>query len=230
METLPPGNVLVMPARKTVRVCVVYADTIRALLWLNVGKDGSVYTGWSAQDPEPPSVLLPEVLPGGGMRYTWERVALLDPSERRVKTSFHASGVILSTGGRTVGVNLRLLKHRSFLCNYIPKHPDHWPVVEPTRKHDVVVRDLLHDECPISIDLYYQPAGALPVLASDLEKGAFVLPIKFAEDAGHQGVLLHLVFWRQPQMVRWAPRRVIGWPHLGRDTPVQNGSWFEPSS
>lgn len=230
MESLPPGNVLVMPIGKTVRVCVGYANTVRALFWLSAARDGSVYTGWSAKDPEPPSILLPERLSDGGTRYNWEHVVALDPSERRVKTSFHGSGVILSTRGRNVGVNLGLLKHRSLLCNYIPKHPDHWPAVEPIRKHDVVVHDLCRDECPITIDLYYQPAGSLPVLASDLEKGAFVLTIEFTEGGGRQGVLLHLVFWRQPQMVKWAPRWVIAWPHLGREAPVQHESWFEPEN
>jgi hypothetical protein len=150
---------------------------------------------------------------------------------RRDKVSFHASGVILSSGGRRIGANLRLLTHRSYLCSYFPKHPDHWPEVRRVRNRDMIVRHLIQDECPLTVELFYQPAGGLPILSSHLAKGIFVAPVEFTGIEGHGRVLLHLAFARQPAAINWAPRWVIGYPSISEViVPGKFEQWFEPGS
>ena len=226
---LPADRIGVNPAGKTVRVCSEYRGETRALLWINLAKDGSFYTGWCAKDKEPPSILVPERLPDGGERFGWNRSEPIDCSHRRPKTSFHASGVILSSGGRHIGVNLRLLNHRSLLCVYFPKHPENWPVVAAPRRRDLLVHNLIQDECPLFVDLYYQPAGDLPILSSQLDRGVFVAPVGFTGVLGHDRVLLSLVISRRPSAVRWAPNWIIGYPVLSAATaPVEREQWVEP--
>jgi hypothetical protein len=226
---LPPGNVVVLSAGRDLRVCADYQGQVRALLWLNIGRDGSLYTSYCARRTQPGFRLIPEVLADGSSRFTWDRkeVAELDPE--REKVSFHASGLIYARIGWSVGINLRLLTQRTHLCTYFPRHPSYWPVVKAPRQRDLVVRELLQDECPITVELYYQPAGELPVMPTDLTSGRFVLPVGYLDVEGHGRVLLHLVFCRQPGASSWPPSWVIAWPKLGaRAAPLEAERWFEP--
>lgn len=196
---------------------------------MNVARDGSLYTGWCLKDHEPPHRLIPEQLPDGSVRFEWDRAEPIDASARREKTSFHASGVTLSSGGRSIGVNLKLLTHRTYLCTYFPRHPQHWPIVATVRRRDMLIRDLIGDDCPLMVQLYYQPAGTLPMLGSHLENGIFVAPVGFDGIEQHGRVLLQLAFIRQPSAVKWAPRCVIAYPSVSEATaPLDAERWFEP--
>jgi hypothetical protein len=231
MTTLPPDNVLVMPAGKALRVCVDYHGRCLAVLWLTIGKkDGSVYTSFCAPPGTQPRQLIPHEAEDGVVQFAWDDTELIADPEERQKVSFHASGVIRSPLGRQIGVNLRLLTQRTLLCTYFMPHPDRWPTVATLRARDALLRQLLDDECPLYGHLFYQPAGHLPVLASNLEAGSFVVPIGFTGVAGHDRVLLHLCFQRAPRG-SWPPRWVIGYPTLGgRREPSSREQWIEPDS
>ena len=227
---LPPDHIPVMPAGRRMRVCVEYGPSIRALLWLNVAKDGSLYTGYSTRGIGPSKELIPKQLPDGAFEFEWEGERRLLTSMRD-KISFHASGIILSDIGRSVGVNLRLLSQRTLLCSYLPKHPDDWRVVRGTASGDIVITQLLSDDCPMVIELFYQPAGSLPILASRLDEGFFVLPIGYESGKNHKRVLLHLVFRRQPQAVNWSRTWIMTWPSVrNRKEPSCREEWMEPGS
>jgi hypothetical protein len=229
MSKLPDHHIPVLRAGRRLRVCVDYKGKTRVLLWLMVGTDGSLYTGVGARLPADPRKFIPTLLAGGGVSFSWDAFEPYHPLDNRAKISFHASGVILSPMGRSIGVNLRLLSERTYLCSYLPNHPDNWRVVVNGKRGDVVLQDLLGDDCPLAIELHYQPAGKLPVLDSDPESGSFVLPIGYTEVEGHECVLLHLVFRRQTNADRWPPRWVVAYPSLkGKGEPPVVEQWFEP--
>lgn len=227
-RNLAPDKIVVLRAGQRLRVCVDYECSIRALLWVTVRPDGSLLTNFSGQLTDV-RWLVPESLPDGRARFVWGRSVASQNVAVRPKISFHASGMILSDSGRSVGSNLRLLTHRTFVCWYLPPHPMHWRTVDRVRMGDLVIRELLGDDCPLSVELYYQPAGTLPVLESKLDQGSFVLPVGYTNVEVHERVLLHFVFRRQSRAGVWPPRWGMGWPRIGpRTSPLKSEGWFEP--
>lgn len=212
---LPQGNVAVLSAGRTIRICAEYRGKVRALLWLKIGRDGSLYTSFSARRTQPSFRLIPETLTDGSSKFTWDRLELVEHDLKREKVSFHASGMIYARTGGSVGVSLRLLTQRTFLCTYFPRHPGFWPLVSAPKNRDLVIHELLQDECPITVELYYQPAGELPLIPTDLNLGRFVLPVGYVDVQGHERVLLHLVFRRKPEARTWPPSWIIAWRSSG---------------
>lgn len=83
----------------------------------------------------------------------------------------------------------------------------------------------------MAIELFYQPAGSLPILASQLDKGCFVMPIGYEGVEKHARVLLHLVFRRQPQAVTWSRTWIMTWPSVrNRKESALREEWIEPGS
>src|SRR5690242_21790190 len=155
LKTLPDSQVAACAAGTRIRICVEYGSTIRSLLWFVVRKDGSLYTDVVADAPRIEHTFTPTYLPDGRCTFTWENAEPIDAAKWRPKISFHASGIIVSSIGRDVGVNLRLLTMRTLLCAYLPAHPDRWRPVEHTKRGGIIIHDLLQDDCPLSIELYY---------------------------------------------------------------------------
>lgn len=225
---LPPGNVAVLRSGQTARICIEYGGRARSLLWIATGKDGSLYTNYCLDGPAVGSRLIPEVSPDGGVRFSWTNgEPLSDPT--RPKISFHASGIIYSPSGKSIGVRLRQLTQRSLVCAFLPRHPSQWRELQTHRSRDIVLRNLIQDECPLAVELYYQPAGARSSIAANLQVGRFVVPIGFTDVEAHNRVLVHLVFRRLASARLWPTKSVIAWPHIGSHLePVGGEYWFEP--
>lgn len=218
----------VFQADDALRICAQYQDGVRRLLWLRVSKDGSLYTGFYAPRTQPMVNFPAEVLPDGSHRFNWDTAQAVETLPNHEYTSFHASGLVKSPSERSFSVNLRLLTHRTWLCVYLPRHPDFWPVAESDSKPGLVIHSLLDDECPLSLRLHYQPAGELPIIASDLGQGVFAVPIGYEGVDGHGRVLLHMVFCRHPD-ARWAPYWTIAWPTVaGSKERIDNELWIDP--
>lgn len=224
---LPADRVPVLQAGDLLHICAQYQTSIRKLLWLRVSKDGSLYTRFCAPRTQPMVNFPAEVLPDGSHRFAWDTPEAVEALPNHEHTSFHASGIINSPSERSFSVNLRLLTHRTWLGLYFPRHPSYWPIVESDGEPALVIQNLLDDECPLSLRLYYQPAGELPIIPSDLGKGVFVVPIGYEGVDGHGRVLLHMVFSRQPG-ARWAPYWTIAWPTVaGSKGRLDNEFWIE---
>lgn len=231
---LPDDQVIVRRAGQRLRVCIEYMSTTRVLLWLELGHDGSLYTNWSEANPLDQRTFVPRNQPNGSTAIAWDDSHPIDASMFRPKITFHASGVILSPLGRSIGVNLRLLTERSLICVYLPKHPRHWRKIEQARRRDIVIRNLLADEFPFSIELYYEPAGRLPALESNPKRGVFVVPVgftqvRFTEVRKNERVLMHLLFHHRLNTSAWPPHSTIAWPVLrDRTAPSELEQWVEP--
>lgn len=226
-EIVPDGAVIALVAGEHFRFCVEYETQIRALLWLSIRRDGSLYTGFGNASRESIKRFIGQRREDGTTSFSWGEYEFVAGPERP-KMSFHSSGVILGSHGRSVGVNLRLLTQRTLLCTYLPSHPTEWRVVPTPRRHDAVASKLIMDECPVSVDLYYQPARHTR-LVSNLEKGMFVLHLQYGGLDLNDDVLLHLVVARQPSAGVWRPISIITWPSIeGRQTPSKVEEWIEP--
>jgi hypothetical protein len=227
---LPLDHVIVARAGRTFRLCIEFAAVMRALLWIKLSKDGSLYTAFCQKNSTDPLRLVPAVMQDGSVEFRWDRSESIAHLPPREKMSFHASGVILSRLGRSVSVNLRLLTERTLICTYLPRHPDMWEPVQVPKTRDISVRELIADECPLTIELYYQPAGTLPLIATDLPTGRFVIPIGYSGVDVHERVLLLFVIRRQPDFGEWQPQSFLTWPSVaGRAVPADRDEWVEPS-
>lgn len=225
---LPPHSVITPRGNERLLVYAEYQGSVRKLLWLRVSKDGSLYTEFCAPRTQPRVRFPAERLPDGAQRFSWESAAVVESAPNHEHMSFHASGQINSPFKTSFSVNLCLLTQRTLLCVFLPRHPDFWPLAESDDAPAAVIRDLFGDECPLILELYYQPAGELPIMPSALEKGVFTLPIGYEGVAGHARVLLHLVFRRQPGAA-WAPYWTIAWPTIaGRKKGPDTEFWIEP--
>lgn len=226
---LPNDHVIVRRAGQRLRVCVEYMSTTRVLLWLALGKDGSLYTSMSDGTPVDQRTLVPKNQPDGSTAFSWDDSRTIDASTFRPKITFHASGVIVSPLGRAIGVNLRLLTERSLLCAYLPKHPMHWRTTNNSKRGDIVIRHVLAHERPLSIELYYENGGKLPGLESNPPREVFVVPVGFTQVRGDERVLLHLVFRHHLNTSAWPPHSTLVWPALrDRTAPSEVEQWVEP--
>ena len=213
---MPPDSIAVVEAGRTVRICAQYRDTIRGLVWICVQRDCSVYTflysdtnSWSR-----PLAALPN--PDGGVSFEFAKPAEdgVPVPTRSAKVSFHASGVINAPSGRTFGIDLRHLHDRTLLCQYLFQHPSRLPLIRHPRPRDLVIRRLFQDECPVAATLFFQPAGAAPILDSDLEKGRFVLPLGYVGVEPHERAVLTFVFSRHTESTVWPSMSAVAWPRL----------------
>lgn len=130
-------------------------NEFRSLIWVEVGKDGSIYLGpryneasyqsFNSVTPENGEVFIP---------YD-EGEIIEDPSILKTqKVSFHASGQTNAGGKRSVSSSLREIEDKKLICNLFFQHPKEFPVPQGQRKTDIRLNYLIDDNRPLLCNVY----------------------------------------------------------------------------
>ena len=152
-----------------VRLLVSYGGAWRALLWLKVGKDGSIYVAPRITDVTTVKK---------GMKKTEQNQVTISYDEgdtvldaetlKNPKLSFHASGLIRATGDRLRGHNLRELEEQVELCQILFEHPRIREPIAEVRERDICLEYPIDDERPLIGSLLVAPSRRMnppPVFA-----------------------------------------------------------------
>jgi hypothetical protein len=133
-------------------------DSLRALLWIQVSKDGSIYLG-----PRKPNSRFQKL---GSKKIKGKETFIgYDEGERiqdaaslrNPKLSFHASGAIHAGGKRWFRSTLRGLNKRQLICQILFQHISEFPYLGKIKKHDIGLRYPVEDEYPVLGHIYVTP-------------------------------------------------------------------------
>ncbi len=128
------------PERRTLRFLFRYHGDYRALCWLQVGPDGSLYLN-RRRKPSGPGIHAEGVTGGRGelSEITWaeiESTAVQNP-----KVSHHASGIVTAGSTRSESISPRDVKESTLLRSDDYTHPSRFDVIDRAnfRETDIVV-------------------------------------------------------------------------------------------
>jgi len=128
------------PKRRSLRFLFRYGDDFRAMSWMQVGSDGSLYLN-PRRKPAGPGIHAEGVNDGkGGISdITWveiERTDVVAP-----KVSHHASGLVKTGSHRSMSVNVRDIQVSTLIRMQDYSHPSRFDVIpqQDLRQTDVVV-------------------------------------------------------------------------------------------
>lgn len=144
-----------------IRLLVSYGGFWRALVWLNVAKDGSIYLGARIEN-------VTEVKRGGTetkdgivtIRYDeGEPVDDVEALKHNPKLSFHASGLIREGSKSSKGTSLRDLKEQFVLCQILFEHPSKREPIDTIGNRDICMDYPVDEQRPLLGGLLVAPLG-----------------------------------------------------------------------
>ena len=157
---------------KSVRVNSFYQNKIYPLIWVSVGKDGSIYVG----KPGKKNLLkVGRSTPSNGavtFKYA-EGTKISDPEHiKKAKILFHALGWVKTNvtkeGLRSFKKSLRDIDKLELLCTILFQHPSTHKPIEAIRKQDIVLNYPFDDKSPLVCCIYVAPLGySTPPLIKD---------------------------------------------------------------
>ena len=199
------------PERRTLPFLFRYQEEFRAICWLQIGADGSLYLNRRRKSAGP-QIHAEAVADGAGgaSDVLWagiERATIQNP-----KVSHHASGVVKAGSSRSMGVSPRNVKDATLFREDDYAHPSRFEVIKRTnfRETDIVVPWFdaepyeLFDDQPLKSRVWVAPFrdghAQVPVI-DDLDtakKGqtAIVVPAQGLRDC--QDLTYQLQFFSQP--------------------------------
>ncbi len=128
------------PGRRTLRFLFRHQGEYRAMCWLQVGADGSLYLN-RRRKPSGPGIHAEAVADGrgGASEVTWaeiESTAIQNP-----KVSHHASGVVKAGSNRSKSLSPRKVREATLFRQDDYVHPSRFDVIKPAnvRETDIVV-------------------------------------------------------------------------------------------
>jgi hypothetical protein len=128
------------PERRKVRLLFRYKGDFRAMCWLQVGNDGSLYLN-RRRMPVGPAINAVGVADGlgGASEYMWAEIESEAVQNRKV--SHHASGIVTAGSTRSKSVSPRDVKESTLFRQMDYSHPSRFDVIEPAnfRETDIVV-------------------------------------------------------------------------------------------
>ena len=157
---------------KSVRLNSFYQNKIHPLIWVSIGKDGSIYVG----KPGKKSLLKvgKSIASNGSVTFKYdEGTEISDPSAiNKAKISFHASGWVKTNvtkeGLWSFKKTLRNIDKLELLCTVLFQHPSSCEPLETVRKQDIVLNYPFDDKCPLICCIYVAPLGnSAPTLIKD---------------------------------------------------------------
>ncbi len=200
--------------RKAVRIAIGDSrESLRCVLWVEFGKDGSIYFG--PRNPKYAYVKTAAKQMKDGdlfIPYDEGEPSSSEPINNSNKMSFHASGVITSFGRRSIRSAIRDISTRELLCHFLPEKLSKFPVLEALRKFDIPLKFPAADHRPIVCSVYVAPmALALPpVEVNDAPFQCSVLLMCNTLE-GVQPLSVQLLFV-QKEKNEWPPYTYIVWP------------------
>jgi hypothetical protein len=156
-----PGHVslLTLKPRHTVRFAIAYGGVRRALLWLNVGDDGSIYLGITR--PAGVAFVGSKALGEDGkvqLKYDEGKQVTAEELRRHRHFSLHPSGQDNAAGRTTFRDEWRTLRVPTQLCNNLLDEPIHYPALPnaPARAMDLHCH--VDGSRPLSASLFVAPS------------------------------------------------------------------------
>ncbi len=128
--------------RRALRFLFAYKGELRAMAWLTVGSDGSLYLNPRLKATR--RLIRGSAVADGKGGFTdldLNEVAIGSLNERNPKLSHHASGVVVRADGRSTGVSARTVTDNTLFRQDDYGHPSRFDVIEPAklRATDIVV-------------------------------------------------------------------------------------------
>lgn len=149
-----------------IRFLFQYGHEVKALWWLQVLKDASLYTGPRVKDPsfvgegsvtvgkEPVEVLYQDAIPTPATH------------RNRRHASFHGSGAANLGSLRHYQATLRDLQEQVLVCAGLVAHPSTFDGVSHLRKRDILWDYPIDEERPVTLMIYAAPiTGFVPIHA-----------------------------------------------------------------
>ena len=133
-----------------VRLLIKYAGSWRALLWIKVGSDGSIYAAPRITGVASVKKGTKELHGGEATIKYGEGDPVLDPETlRNPKVSFHASGLIRAGGDRLKGPSLKELTGQRMLCQFLLEHPRVREPIDKVRRRDICLDYPVQENRPL---------------------------------------------------------------------------------
>jgi hypothetical protein len=140
------------PLGARIRIGLITNDNrIRALLWIQISKDGSLYLGARKPDLESQKLGAKPIEGRESFIGYDEGEPIQDEAaSKNPKLSFHASGVVHAAGKMWFRNTIRDLRERQLICQILFQHPSTFSCLEKVKKHDIGLWYPVDDEYPIS--------------------------------------------------------------------------------
>lgn len=153
-----------------------------------------------------------------------EGVELNDISQgSKAKTSFHASGIINSLGGRQMRRSLRTIQEQEQLCILFFQHPDKFDTIpiEKLEKRDICLKYPIEDDYPIFMYIFIAPTSQLKLvnMGTDRHQVNLVMQYNNIDSIGNVAVQLSIF---TPSKGKWPPYTYVIYPT--NDDTVQSSS------
>jgi hypothetical protein len=218
------------PGRRRLRFLFGYLGELRAMAWMAVGADGSLYLNHRLSDRN-------KMISGQGIADGQGGFTDLRLEEREVpagivrpKLSYHASGIITRGDERSRSVSIREVTESTLIRQDRYAHPSLFDVVQPPlRQTDIVIPDTagkpfeLQDERPLGSRVFVAPLvdgeAKVPVI-NDLpidSQTAVVIPYQHLQRC--QDVTYQLQFFLDPPGTAWPEGSFAVVPDLDEPTP-----------
>jgi len=154
---------------KRIRLVLAFENTLRPLLWLRVGRDGSIYLGPGRAKSGESRLYRRRAL----IKNSTASLNLQDLPEpfhddpnivESAKLSFHVSGATHSPGGRTwSAIPMRGLNGQIMVANVLFRNPRELREIETLRSNDYVCHFTVNEACPLQGYLLAAPPHAAQI-------------------------------------------------------------------
>lgn len=192
------------PARRKLRFLFEYNGQLRAMCWMMIGSDGSIYLNprTGNRGPLTHGVGIADGS-GGFSEVVWDQPD--SPDEPNRKVSYHASGRIKGGARMSPALSLRDITQSTLIRQDEYAHPSRFAIIEPDkmRSTDIIVPGLkgspyqLDDEHPLTSRVFAAPLRAgnahVPIINDDpnarADQTAIVIPgvnLKDCQDLTYQ--------------------------------------------
>lgn len=201
--------VLPDPGRRRLRFVFKLRDTLRAVAWMQVGADGSLYLNPRAR-PREAIIHASGIADGkGGFSELEVRETPIDElADPNPKVSHHASGIVTGPTSRSRTVSVRKLKEHTLIRQDQYAEPSRFEVVDPgaLRSADIIVPTFgggafeIKEEHPLASRVFASPlrSGHAEVAMLDedtVTEGETVIVIPYTNLTGCQDLTYELHFF-----------------------------------
>ena len=198
-----------------IRLLINYEGFWRGLLWVKVGKDGSIYL--APRITNVISVKQGDKEPVDGeviVKYDEGESVLDDETLQNPKVSFHASGLIRAGGKRLKGPPLRALTAQRMLCQVLFEHPANREPIAKIGKRDICLSYPVDEERPLACGVLIAPSSNFSPASFDSAAHCSIAGLKYSGLDDVPDMMLQLVLWHGPTGP-WPPETYVTFGHSG---------------
>lgn len=200
-------------AKDYVRVLANYNNKLISLIWLMVGKDGSVYISPSKKEIKSFRKGTSNVAHGELSVNYEEGEVIEDLTSLRSKTSFHASGLINSIDStRSYRSLLREVQELDLLCMFVFQHPDKMEAIGKVKKRDVGINFFVRDENPLLAYVFVSPLEIVQPLIHEgfKEQSNIILTYKELENCKNIAIQINVLSLKEGN--EWSRYTTMAYP------------------